>query len=355
MALRQPIADRDVERSLLAAARLGDARSFEALIEPHRRALHLHCYRMTASLTDADDMLQESLLKAWRRIDSFQGGAFRAWLYTIATNTCLNELAARSRTPFLAERRWSGGPPLTEIEHLQPYPDRLMDDDADPAARLDLKESVALAFIAAIQLLPARQRAVLLLRDVLAWSAREVAEALDCSVASANSALQRARGTLRARHADGASGSYVLSVDDITQTRLLARFSDAWERCDFDALASLLLEDAILAMPPASVTQPGSPHAAPLSLHGRAAIIDFFSTVPEGGHLDRIRLVPVGSNRQLALAAYIESPDEGGRQYYGAMVFSFTDGGISAIAGFADSTLNDYFGLPSWIPADTQG
>ena len=221
---------------------------------------------MTASLTDADDMLQESLLKAWRRIDSFRGGAFRAWLYTIATNTCLNELAGRSRTPFLAERRWSGGPPLTEIEHLQPYPDRLIDDDADPAARLDLKESVALAFIAAIQLLPARQRAVLLLRDVLAWSAREVAEALDCSVASANSALQRARGTLRARHADGASGSYVLSVDDITQTRLLARFSDAWERCDFDALASLLLEDAILAMPPASVTPPAYPACcAPLA------------------------------------------------------------------------------------------
>ena len=196
---------------------------------------------------------------------------------------------------------------------------------------------------------------MLLLRDVLVWSAREVAEALDCSVASANSALQRARGTLRARRADGASGSYVLWVDDITQTRLLARFSDAWERCDFDALASLLLEDAILAMPPASVTQPGSPHAAPLSLHGRAAIIDFFSTVPEGGHLDRIRLVPVGSNRQLALAAYIESPDEVGREYYGAMVFSFTDGGILAIAGFADSTLNGSFGLPSWIPAGTQG
>ena len=354
MALREPTADRDGERSLLAAARLGDARSFEALVEPHRRALHLHCYRMTASLTDADDMLQETLLKAWRRIDSFQGGAFRAWLYTIATNTCLNELAARKRTPFLAERRWSGGPPLTEIEHLQPYPDRLMDDDSDPAARLELKESVALAFIAAVQLLPPRQRAVLLLRDVLAWSAREVAAALDCSVASVNSALQRAHSTLRSRDADSTPGMNVASTTDATQTRLLKRFSDAWERCDFDALASLLLEDAILAMPAASAMEPGS-HGASLSLRGRAAIIDFLSTVPEGGQLDRINLVPVGSNHQPGLAAYIASSDEGGQHYYGAMVFSFTVRGISAIVGFADPTLNDYFGLPSWIPTNAEG
>jgi RNA polymerase sigma-70 factor, ECF subfamily len=355
MALRETVTDPDVERSVVAAARLGDTRSFEALVEPHRRGLHLHCYRMTGSLTDADDMLQESLLKAWRRIDSFQGGAFRAWLYMIATNTCLNELAARRRTPFLAARRWSGGPPLTEIEHIQPYPDRLLDEAADPAARYDMKESVALAFIAVVQLLPPRQRAVLLLRDVLVWSAREVAEALDCSVASANSALQRARSTLRSRYADGEAGMNVVSVDDITQTRLLARFSDAWERCDFDELASLLVEDAILAMPPAPITQPGSPHITPLSLRGRAAIIDFFSTVPAGGRLDQMRLVPVGSNRQPGLAAFIAEPDEGGHHYYGVMVFSFEDGRISTIAGFADSTLNDYFGLPSWISIDWRG
>ena len=194
---------------------------------------------------------------------------------------------SRSRTPFLAERRWSGRPPADgdrtssavsrSADGRRRRPGGSARSEGERRSRLHRHHA---------ELLPARQRAVLLLRDVLVWSAREVAEALDCSVASANSALQRARGTLRARRADGASGSYVLSVDDITQTRLLARFSDAWERCDFDALASLLLEDAILAMPPASVTQPGSPHAAPLSLHGRAAIIDFFSTVPEGGHLD---------------------------------------------------------------------
>jgi RNA polymerase sigma-70 factor (ECF subfamily) len=356
MVLRESAADPGATRSLLAAARLGDAQSFEALVEPYRHELHLHCYRMTGSLTDADDMLQESLLKAWRAIDSFEDRAFRAWLYRIATNTCLNEVTARGRPRFLSARPWSGGPPaLAEIEHLQPYPDRLLDDAADPAARFDLKESVALAFVAVIQLLPPRQRAVLLLRDVLAWSAREVADSLDCSVASVNSALQRARSTLRARFEGGEPGSNVVSVSDISEKRLLARFVDAWERSDFDALASLLQEDAILAMPPAAATQPGSPHVAPLWLRGRAAIVDFLSTVPADGHLERIRLVPIGSNRQPALAAFIAEPDDGGHQYYGVMVFSFEDGAISAITGFADSTLNDYFGLPSWLPADSEG
>ena len=130
---------------------------------------------------------------------------------------------------------------------------------------------------------------------------------------------------------------------------------DAWERSDFDALASLLQEDAILAMPPSPVTQTGAPHVAPLWLRGRAAIVDFLSTVPAEGHLEQIRLVPVGSNRQPALAAFIAEPEDEGHQYYGVMVFSFEDGAISAITGFADSTLNDYFGLPSWIPADSEG
>ena len=347
--------DPDVTRSLVAAARVGDAQAFAALVEPHRHELHLHCYRMMGSLTDADDMLQESLLKAWRGIESFEDRAFRAWLYKIATNTCLNELAARGRPRFLSARPWSGGPPaLAEVEHLQPYPDRLLSDEADPAARFDLKESVALAFIAVIQLLPPRQRAVLLLRDVLAWSAREVADALDCSVASVNSALQRARGTVRARFQSGEPGTNAVTVSDISEKRLLARFVDAWERRDFDALASLLQEDAILAMPPAPVTQPGSPHMGPLWLRGRAAIVDFLSTVPADGHLEQIRLVPVASNRQPALAAYIAEPDDGGRNYYGVMVFSFEDGAISAITGFADSTLNEYFGLPSWLSAASE-
>jgi len=311
---------------------------------------------MTGSLTDADDMLQESLLKAWRRIDTFDNRApFWGWLYKIATNTCLNELATRRRPRFLAARQWSGGaPPLAEIEYLQPYPDRLLDDAGDPAARFDQKESVALAFIAVIQLLPPRQRAVLLLRDVLGCSAREVADSLECSVASVNSALQRARCTLRARFESGEPGTRVGSVSDISEKRLLARFMDAWERCDFAALASLLREDAILAMPGVPAPQPGSPHVSPIWFRGRAAIVDFLSTVPADGHLEQIRLVPVGSNQQPALAAFIAEPEDGGDQFYGVMVFDIKDGAISAITGFADPGLSDYFGLPSWLPAEQE-
>ncbi|MGH2747798.1 MAG: RNA polymerase subunit sigma-70 [Actinomycetota bacterium] len=352
--MKAPAHDKEAELPLVRAARVGDHDAFAALVEPYRRELHLHCYRMTGSLTDADDMLQESLLKAWRGIATFEDHAFRAWLYKIATNACLNELATRGRTRFLGTRQWSGGPPLTEIDHLQPYPDRLLGDAADPAARFDTKESVALAFIAAIQLLPPRQRAVLLLRDVLTWNAREVATALDCSVESVNSALQRARSTLRARFARGDPGTNVVSVSDISEKRLLARFVDAWERCDFDALASLLQEDAILAMPAAQAPEPGSPHVSSLWFRGRVAIIDFLSTVPADGHLEQIRLVPVGSNRQPALAAFIAEPDDGGHRFYGVMVFVIEEGAISTITGFADPGLGAYFGIPSWLPPQSE-
>src|SRR5438128_10768274 len=275
MVLSEAARDLGAERSLVAAARIGDRDAFESLVEPHRHGLHLHCYRMTGSLSDADDMLQESLLKAWRRIDTFENRApFRAWLYKIATNTCLNELATRGRPRFLTARQWSGGaPPLAEIEHLQPYPDRLLDDTDDPAARFDKKESVALAFIAVIQLLPPRPRAVLLLRDVLAWSAREVAASLECSVASVNSALQRARFTLRARLENGGPGTPLTTAGDTSAGKVLDRFMDAWERSDFDALASLLQEGAILAMPAVAAPEPGSPHMSPVWFRGRAAIV----------------------------------------------------------------------------------
>jgi RNA polymerase sigma-70 factor (ECF subfamily) len=354
MVLREAAADWGSERALVAAARTGDRDAFESLVEAHRRGLHLHCYRMTGSLTDADDMLQESLLKAWRRINTFESRApFRAWLYKIATNTCLNELAARERPRFLAARQWSGGgPPLAEIEHLQPYPDRLLDEAADPAARFDKKESVALAFVAVIQMLPPRQRAVLLLRDVLAWSAREVADSLECSVASVNSALQRARCTLRARFESGEPGAKVVSIGDASEQRLLARFIDAWERADFAALASLLKADAVLAMPAVTAPEPGSPHVSPLWFRGPTAIVGFLSTVPADGHLEQIRLVPVRSNQQPAVAAFIAAPEDGGHQFYGVMVFAIEADAISAITGFADPGLSDYFGLPAWLRAD---
>jgi RNA polymerase sigma-70 factor (ECF subfamily) len=331
------------ESALLSAARLGDRNAFEELVGPHRRELHVHCYRMTASLDDADDMLQETLLKAWRGIGSFEPRApLRAWLYKIATNTCLNELAARRRPRFLRRAEWSGGPPLiAEVEHLQPYPDRLLDQADDPATHVARREDVALAFVAAIQLLPPRQRAVLLLRDVLAWSAKEVAVALDSSVASVNSALQRARGTLKTRFPGAGPPMDLGTLSGAAEKKLLTRFIEAWEAADFDRLASLLQEDAVLAMPP-----------IPLWFRGRREIIGFLSTEPAGGRLQDIRLVTVSSNRQPAVAAFIVDAEEGGYLFYGLMVFSMENDAISGITGFPDSALGDRFELPSWIPGE---
>jgi RNA polymerase sigma-70 factor, ECF subfamily len=330
-----------VESALVNAARIGDSSAFETLVAPYRRELHLHCYRLTGSLTDADDMLQESLLRAWRRIETYEGRApLRIWLFRVATTTCLNELAVRRRR----RRLWGppdepGGPPtMAEIDHLQPYPDRFLDEAADPAVQLDAKEAVSLAFIAAIQLLPPRQRAVLLLREVLTWSAREVADALDCSVASVNSALQRARSTLRARLENEEPRLHPQSVNDISERRTLARFMDAWERADFDALASILREDAVMAMPPEAQW-----------FRGRNSIVEFFSTVPAAGHLEQIRLVPVGSNRQPAVAAYLSDPEDGGHLFYGLMVLTIRGDEITAITGFQDPGLCDYFGLPAYL------
>lgn len=336
--------DRTSQTELVEAARVGDPKAFEALVEPYRRELHLHCYRLTGSLTEADDMLQESLLRAWRRFETFEGRApLRIWLYRVATTTCLNHLAVRRRRQRLfGSEEWPGRPPpVVEIEHLQPYPDHLLDEAADPAARFERKESVALAFIAAIQLLPPRQRAVLLLRDVLTWSAREVADSLECSVASVNSALQRAHGTLRSRLESDEPDQNPGSISDISERRMLARFMDAWERADFDALASLLREDAVMAMPPEAQW-----------FRGRTAIVDFFATVPAAGRLEQIRLLAVGSNRQPALAAYLADPDDGGHQFYGLMVLAMQGDEIAAITGFQDPALSDYFDLPSWLPPD---
>jgi RNA polymerase sigma-70 factor, ECF subfamily len=333
--------DLRTEPELIDAARLGDRKAFEELVAPRRRELHLHCYRMTGSLTDADDMLQETLLKAWRGVARFEPQApFRAWLYKIATNTCLNELAARKHPRFLVPDQWSGGPPVTEITHLQPYPDRLLDEISDPATYVTRKEDVALAFIAAIQLLPPRQRAVLILREVLGWSAKEVADGLDTSAASVNSALQRARATLRTRRGHQAPGDLHALSDD-AELKLLTSFIEAWERADFDGLAALLQEDAVLAMPP-----------MPSWFRGRAAIIEFLSTGPADGDIEKIRLVPLRSNRQPATAAYIADPEEGGYQFYGLMVFSMEGNTISAITGFPNSEIGDYFALPSWMSAD---
>jgi RNA polymerase sigma-70 factor, ECF subfamily len=314
------------QRGLLAAAQAGDQTAFEFLTVPYRRALHLHCYRMLGSYHDAEEATQETLLRAWRRLSTFEGRApLRHWLYRIATTTCLNSLAARTRQP-------AG---FHEVTHLTPYPDRMLDQlpatDSDPAAIAERRESVALAFIAALQCLPASQRAVLILRDVLDWHGAEVADLLDTTVPAVSSALQRARATTRTTGFSAASRRSLSGRDQ----EVLERFVDAWHRSDVAALAALLREDVILRMPPEGV-----------EISGRPAVMKFFATVPADGHLDHIHLTTVGANGQPAVAAYLL--DQGGASVaYGLMVLTVSDTAVLAITGFPDPALFPLFDLPT--------
>jgi RNA polymerase sigma-70 factor, ECF subfamily len=289
-----------------------DEQAFALLIEPHRRSLHLHCYRMLGSLHDADDALQETMLRAWRGCDRYEPRAqFRTWLHAIATNVCLTAIARRRTQPVQL---------MEDLEYLQPYPDRLLDD-------LVVRETVELAFITAIQLLPPKQRAVLILRDVLGWSAKEVAEALEDSVGTVTSALQRARKSLDRAHGHS-------TAPDRREAALVKRFIAAWDAIDIDALVALLTEDAAMTMPPER-----------MRIAGAAAIGEFFATVPQQGRLDEIRLLPTAANRQPALAAYALGED-GKHRPYGLMVLRIDDDQISGIVGFPDPWLFEQCGLP---------
>jgi RNA polymerase sigma-70 factor (TIGR02960 family) len=290
-----------------------DERAFAHLIEPHRRALHLHCYRMLGSLHDADDALQETMLRAWKSSDRYEPRAqLSTWLHTIGTNVCLTAIARRRSQPAQL---------MEDLEYLQPYPDRLLDD-------LVVRETIELAFVTAIQLLPPKQRAVLILRDVLGWSAKEVAAALEDSVAAVTSALQRARTSLKGtdRHRDAPSGR---------ERELVRRFMAAWEAADIDGLVALLTEDAVMTMPPEG-----------MRIAGGTAIGEFFATVPLEGRLDDIVLVETAANRQPALAAYALA-DDGKHRPYGLMVLEIEGDEISGIVGFPDPWLFEQCGLPS--------
>jgi RNA polymerase sigma-70 factor (ECF subfamily) len=292
-----------------------DGQAFALLIEPHRRALHLHCYRMLGSLHDADDALQETLLRAWKGCDRYQPQArLSGWLHTIATNVCLTAIARRHPQPAEAE----------DLEHLQPYPDRLLDD-------LVTRETVELAFITAIQLLPPKQRAVLILRDVLGWSAKEVAAALGDSVGAVTSALQRARRGVERAHRPAL-------VAEQEQRALVERFMTAWNEVDIDGLVALLTEDAVMTMPPER-----------MRVAGARAIGEFFATVPQQGRLDEIPLLHTATNRQPALAAYARH-DDGTHRPYGLMVLQL-EPLITTIVGFPDPWLFQQCGLPKGLSA----
>jgi RNA polymerase sigma-70 factor (ECF subfamily) len=309
------------EPALIAAASTGDEAAFRDLAEPYRRELHVHCYRMLGSVHDAEDALQETLLRAWRHLSSFQGrSSFRAWLYRIATNVCLATLGGRQE-------------PTIEPAALTPYPDAWLDElpseGAEPGARFDLRESVQLALLAAIQTLPPRQRAALLLRDVLGFSAKEVAQLLDVSSTSVHSAVRRARATLERRVPDRTP-----PPDDV-QHSLVQRYIEAWETVDIAGLVALLREDAVMTMPP-----------DPAVFQGGRAIGDFFATVPAGGALDKIPLLPTRANRQPAVGAYFPDPETGVYRPYGIMVLTLNGDSIAEITGCTDPTVFPLLGLP---------
>jgi RNA polymerase sigma-70 factor, ECF subfamily len=279
------------------------SQAFERLAEPLRREIKLHCYRMLGSLHEAEDLVQETYLRAWRSFDRFEGGSFRAWLYTIATNACLNALKSRKhalrvlpdqRAPAATEM--PNAIPLTDVAWLEPYPDSelagIADDAPNPEARYASREAVKLAFVAVIQELPPRQRAVLLLCDVLGWSALEAKTLLGGTTASINSALQRARQTLAKRYGDGRP--HLSATPSPSQQKLLSRYVAAWEKLDVKSFVSLLKEDATYTMPP-----------IPQWYVGREAIGSFFEWAWK--FYDGYRLVPTAANGQPAFAAYFRA------------------------------------------------
>lgn len=296
-----------VSTQLLSAARVGDQDAFHQLVKPHLPALRVHCYRLLGSYHDAEDAMQDVLLRAWRSLDTYEDRApLLHWLYRIATTTSLKIIQKRTRQPAT----------IAEIDYLEPYPDHLI----DPAILAEQRESVSLAFITALQLLPATQRAVLILREVLAWTAAEVANLLDTTVPAVNSMLQRARSTLR-----GNVHKRPLTEDD---RNVLTQFIDAWHRRDVAGLTALLRADAELRMPPETA-----------EFIGRDAIIEFFSTVPAEGRLETIRLVPIQANGQLAVAAF-DTDEDGHWRPYGLMVFDIDGDAISCITGFPSCELS---------------
>jgi len=330
---------------LLDRARAGDQSAFAELTEPLRAELQLHCYRLVGSLQDAEDLVQETLLAAWRALEDFEGRAsLRSWIYRIATNRCLNHLRGRGRRSYEmpAPPEEPGPPPeptgMGDPVWLQPYPDVLLEGLADrgpaPDVRYAEREAVSLAFLVALQRLRPRQRAVLVLRDVLAFRAAEVAEMLDVTEVSVNRSLQRARQTVERTVRPGELEAAALPHSR-EERELAARFATAFESGDLPGVLALLTHDALLSMPP-----------LPVEYQGPEAIGRFLSTVPGSGALDRFRLIPTRANGQPAFACYLRDRHAPIAHAYGLMVLTLRGDRLAAITGFADTSVFAAFGLP---------
>lgn len=315
-----------------------DEETFAGQVEGHRRELLVHCYRMLGSLQDAEDLVQETFLRAWRKRDTFQGrSTFRAWLYRIATNACLDHL---DRHPRVA---------TGEIGWLQPFPDRMLEaaapSDAEPDAAVVAKETIELAFLVAIQHLPPKQRAVLILRDVLGWPANDSADLLDLSVASVNSALQRARATIK-EHLPQRRMEWAQSVEPTeAEKALLQRYMDAMERSDTDAMAELLHEDVRVTMP---MLEPCLPVGRETSWFGRESYLESLTlafTPGSPAYLGDWKSVPTHANLMPAVAHYVRPAGES--EYHAQVldVLWVEDGRIVEITAFGAGVF-EYFGLP---------
>jgi RNA polymerase sigma-70 factor, ECF subfamily len=333
------------ESELLEAAQAGDEHAYAAIVEPHRAALHAHCYRMLGSVTDAEDALQEALLGAWRGLSRFEGrSSLRSWLYTIATNACLKAIERRPTRVLPVDFGPAGDPhrdldePLVESVWLEPYPDdRLVAVGHEPGARYEQRESIEVAFVAALQHLPARQRAVLILRDVLGFSGAEVADVLDMTPAAVYSALQRAHRAVDERLPEQSQQVALRSIGDEALRNLVDRYVDAWERADVDALVELLTDDATIAMPPYRTW-----------FAGRDAVIAFLRKTPLRGV--RWRVLPSHANGQLGFACYLVSEETGIYEWHSMEVITLRGDRIAAITAFLDPGSHTNFGHPATVP-----
>ena len=334
------------ERQLLDAARGGNESAFARLVESHRGALHAHCYRMLGSVPDAEDALQEALLGAWRGLPGFEGrSSLRSWLYAIATNACLRAIERRPKRVLpidyapAADPHDGLGEPLVESVWVAPYPDErlgLEDGLAGPEARYEQRESVELAFIAALQHLPARQRAVLILRDVLGFSARETAEVLETTPTGIDSALQRAHKAVDERLPQRSQQAVLRSLDDQSVREIVEGFVDAWERGDVDAVVAMLASDGALTMPP-----------LPTWYRGREAVAAFLKA--DVMRDKRWRLVPARANGQLAFGNYRWSEERETFEPRSISVLTLDGKLIADHTSFLDPELIPRFGLPDEI------
>jgi RNA polymerase sigma-70 factor (ECF subfamily) len=334
-----------VTANLLSRARAGDSDAFRELTDPYRRELQVHCYRMLGSFQDAEDALQETLLAAWQGIGGFieERASLRTWLYRIATNRCLNALRAASRRPA---KEWDVPrvePPepsrLGEVVWLEPLPDALGEGGnapLSPEARYEQTESISLAFVTALQVLPPRQLAVLILRDVLGFHASEVADMLDSTVESVNSALKRARASLERRRPAAADREPPPAPGSPAEDAIVAKFVRAWESADLDALVALLTDDVFVSMPP-----------MPFEYEGRDLVGRFCASIFGAGR--RFDLVATRANGQPAFGAYLRAPT-GISHGMGLYVLTLSGGRICAMTRFDNSVL-PWFGLPRSLPS----